>query len=75
MGPCHAFYGVGNELPGGKGIFHALMAHCDPVADTDGVEFQRGPAGGKNAVFYGSGDGLQVDVAGHYLIKGIHNAD
>ena len=37
---------------------HSVMAHGDTVADTDGIELHRSSTCRKDAVLYGTGDGL-----------------
>ena len=40
MGIGHIFDTVGNNFPGGEGIKHTVMSHCDPVVYGDGIEFR-----------------------------------
>ena len=45
MGRGHDLDGVGDELPGGQGIFHAGVVHGQAVADADDPELQGGAPG------------------------------
>ncbi len=44
MGRGHDLDGVGDDLPGGQGIFHAGVVHGQAVADADDPELQGGAA-------------------------------
>ena len=67
--------GVGDELPGGQGIFHALVVHGQTVADADDPELQGGAAGQAHPGLGGLGDLVQVQVAGDEFVKGIGHPD
>ncbi len=41
VGADHRFDAIGDQLARGQGVLHPAMAHGDPVADGDGVEFKR----------------------------------
>ncbi len=71
----HALDAVGDDLPGGQRILHALVTHRDAVADADGVEFDRSAAGGEYAVLDGAGDCLEVDVARYDLVERVDDTD
>ena len=75
MGRGHDFDGVGDDLPGGQGIFHALMMHGQAVADADDPELQGGAAGQAHPGLGGLGDLVQVDVAGNEFVEGIGHPD
>src|SRR5690554_1338558 len=46
VGIGHVLYGVGNDLPGGQGVQHAVVAHGDTVVHGDGVELLGHTTGG-----------------------------
>ena len=75
VGHGHDLDGVGDELPGGQGIFHALVVHGHAVADADDPELQGGAAGHAHPGLGGLGDLVQVDVAGDEFVKGIGHPD
>ena len=75
VGHGHDLDGVGDELPGGQGIFHALVVHGQAVADADDPELQGGAAGQAHPRLGGLGDLVQVEMAGDEFVKGIGHAD
>ncbi len=75
MGRGHDLDGVGDELPGRQGIFHAGVVHGQAVADADDAELQGGAAIEAHPGLGRLGDLVQVDVAGDEFVKGIGHAD
>ena len=75
MGDGHGLGGVGDEVPGDEGVFHAHMAHGDAVAHGDGGELHRRAPGRPDTGLDGFGDLVQVHVAGDDLIVGADHAD
>ena len=75
MGDGHGLGGVGDQIPGDQGVFHADVTHGDAVAHGDGGELHRGAAGGPDAGLHRLGDLVQVHVAGDDLVIGAHHAD
>ena len=71
----HGLGGVGDEVPGDQGVFHAYVAHGDAVAHGDGGELDGRAAGGPDAGLDGVGDLIQVHVAGDDLVIGADHAD
>ena len=75
MAVGHRFDAVRHQFPTGQGVFHPVMAHGDPVADTDGREFNGGAAVFQHTIFNGLGDPVQIHMAGNDFILGIADAD
>ena len=75
VGHGHGLGGVGDQVAGDQGIFHAHMAHGDAVAYGDGGELHGGAAGGADAGFDGFGDLVQIHVAGNDFVIGADHAD
>ena len=75
MGRGHDLDGVGDDLPGGQGIFHAGVVHGQAVADADDPELQGGAAIQTHPGLGRLGDLVQVDVPGDELVIGIGHAD
>ena len=75
MGRGHDLDGVGDELPGRQGIFHAGVVHGQAVADADDPELEGGAAIEAHPGLGRLGDLVQVDVAGDEFVKGIGHAD
>ena len=75
VGHSHSLGGVGNEIPGDQGVFHALMAHSQAVAHRDSRKHNGGAAGHGNAGFHSLHDFIQVHVAGNNVILGADHAD
>src|SRR5690606_16929125 len=67
VGVNHVFDRVGNDLPAGQGVQHAVVAHGDTVIHRDGVEL----LGHAASLFDFAGNQLahvlQVHVTGHEL--------
>ncbi|GBE18636.1 hypothetical protein BMS3Abin16_01241 [archaeon BMS3Abin16] len=75
MGAHHVFNHVCDKLTGWQAVFHAVMSHCDSVADADYREFQRDASCLANAVFRGVGQLVQVDVTWNDFVKGVDHCD
>ena len=75
VGNGHGLGGVGDEVPGDKGVLHAHVAHGDAVAHGDGGELHGRASGGPDASLDGFGNLVQVHVAGDDLIIGADHAD
>ena len=69
MGLDHVLNGVGDDLPAGQGITHALVSLAQAVADGDGAELPGDAACLGDAQLYKVGDLPQMDVAGNHLRK------
>src|SRR5690606_11613302 len=75
VGIGHVLYGVGNDLPGGQGVQHAVVAHGDTVVHGDGVELLGHTTGGFDFATDQLAQVLQVHVAGHKLGERVGNGD
>ena len=75
VGNGHGLGGVGNQVTGDKGVFHADVPHGNAVTHGDGREDHRGPAGCRDACLDRIGDLVQIHVARDDLIPGAHHAD
>ena len=73
VGGDHDLDRVGDELAAGHGHAHARMSGGQAIADRDGGELERGAAGLGDAELDGLAQGVQVDVAGHELVEGVHH--
>jgi hypothetical protein len=75
MGPEHRLDAVGNQLAAREGELHPFVAHGDAVADGDGVELERHPAGLADLAAHQLADAVQVAVAGHDVGEGVAYRD
>ena len=75
MGPGHDLAAVGDVVPGGQGEAHALVVHGYAVAYGDGGKFDGRAAGHADAGLDGLGYPVEMHVAGHDFVGGVHNAD
>ena len=70
----HALGGVGDEVAGHERVPHAGVTHGDAVANGDGGKDHGHATGHGDAHLDGIGYLIDVDVAGHDLIEGAHDA-
>ena len=75
MSHSHTLGGIGNQVTGYQGVFHAHMPHGDAVADCDSRKYNRSTAAHGNAKLYGFYDFIQVHMSRYDLIIGTHDAD
>ena len=75
MGQGHGLGGVGDEIPGDQGVFHADVAHGDAVAHGDGREHDGGAPRHADARLHRLYNLVQIHVTGDDLVLGGHNAD
>src|SRR5699024_10877893 len=73
VGAHHVLHRVGDQVPAGQGVEHAVVAHGDTVVHGDGVEL----LGHSPGLAHGGGDQvahvLQVHVPGHELGVGVRD--
>ena len=74
MGHDHGLGGIGDQVPGDQGVFHAHVAHGDAVAHGDGREFDGRAAGGADPGFHRLHDLVDIHVPGHDLVEGADHA-
>ena len=75
MRQCHTFGGIGNQVSGYEGVFHADMSHCNAVADCNCREDNRCAACHSNAhldCFY---DFINVHVTGNNFVVGRNDSN
>ena len=75
VGQGHGLGGVGDQLPGDQGVFHAHVAHGDAVADGNGGEFDGGASGQADAGLHRLANFIQVHVPRYDLVLGADYAD
>ena len=75
VGHGHGLGGIGNQVAGDQGVFHAHVPHGNTVAHGDGGKLHRRAPGGTNAGLDGFGNFVEVHVAGNDLVVGAHHAD
>ena len=63
----HNLNRIRNKLTGAEAVFHALMIHCDTVANTDGVEFKRNAAGISDSRFNLLCNFIKVHMTGNII--------
>ena len=63
----HELDRVGDDLAGDERGLHPLRSHRDAVADRDGAELHRRPAGRTDAFLHLLGEGSMIPVARHGL--------
>ena len=66
---------VSNQFAACQRIFHAFMTHGDTVAETDGRNFYRYPAGCEDTVFYHFCLVIQMGMAGNDISLGVYNGN
>ena len=71
VGVDHVLHGVGNDVPAGQGIEHAVMAHGDAVVHRNGIEFLGDAPGLLHLAGHQLAHVLQVHVPGYELGKGV----
>src|SRR5262249_12593450 len=71
VGRDHGLHAVGDQLSGGQGELHAVVAHGDAVVHPDGVELEGHAAGVAHRLLHHRPELLQVDVAGHDVHVGV----
>jgi hypothetical protein len=75
MGIDHVFNAIGDQLPRGKAVKHARMAHRDAVIDRDGVELLGYTAGRLDLAGYELPQIFQVDMSRNKLGEGVGDRD
>ena len=75
MGVDHVLDAVGDQLPGGQAVEHAVVSHGDTVVDRDGVELLGDAAGALDLARDQLAQVLQVDVARNELRERIRDGD
>ena len=71
----NSFNAICYQFAACEGIFHAIVTHCDTVANTDSREFDRSTASFQDAVFNSLSDGVQVHMTGDDFVSCTANAD
>ena len=75
MGVDHVFHAVCDDVPGGEGIEHPVVAHGNAIVYGDGVELGRKAAQFFNLRLDQLAGLVQVGVAGDKLGEGIDHGD
>src|SRR5665647_59800 len=71
----HNFDCILNNLSARQGIFHALVSHCDSVANPYGMKFKRNSPSVSDSGFHGFCKFIQVNMARNYVVPGIDDCD
>ena len=74
MSAGHYFDGVHYKLSAWERKLHALMVHCNAVADSYNRKFYRESSRSVYACFYSLCYGLQMNVSGDYCVVGVGNS-
>ena len=75
VGHGHGLNAVGDQLPAGQRVHHALVGHSNPVADGNGGKLHRDAPRHQNALLCRVRYAAQMEMAGYDLIEGVHHAD
>ena len=75
VGVDHVLYAIGDQIARRQRIEHPVMAHRDPVIDSDGIEFLGNTASCLNLTRDQLADILEVHVARHKLRKAVHHGN
>ena len=71
----HVLHGIGNDVPRGQGVEHAVVTHGDAVIHRDGVELATHAAGLGDLFRHQLAEVLKMNVARHELGKGVGDSD
>ena len=75
MGSGHTLRRIRDQISGHQGVFHTLMAHGDPVTDSNCREYTGNTACHSHTQLYGLCDLVQIHMARNDLVIRIDNTD